>query len=367
MQPINSLPSYPCIKDVWDVLCEEKRPIVVYGMGNGADKLLSRLEILGVKVSDIFASDGFVRGHSFHGMRVKSFSEIKDTYPDFVILLSFASNRQEVIEMLSQIDKSYDMYVPDMPIAGVEEYFDRDFYNRNYDSIISAYNSFSDTRSREIFSAVINYRLSGKMQYLINAYDTVEEMFSIFPKEKIRVMVDAGAYNGDTARLAIDSFPNLEKIYAIEPDRRNFKKLLRFSESAPVDIVTVNGALFDSCNEGSIMGSANRNSTVCATPSHEHESQIVRLLSLDSLEIPSVDYIKYDVEGAEYEALVGSHNTIMSSRPVMLISLYHRSGDIFRLVSYMREKYPDYEFYLRRLYCIPAWELNLIMIPKNDF
>ena len=83
----HEMPTYPCIADLWDRLAAEKRPIVVYGMGNGADKLFERLEKYGVTPSDIFASDGFVRGHSYRGMRVLSFSEIKEKYHDFVILL----------------------------------------------------------------------------------------------------------------------------------------------------------------------------------------------------------------------------------------------------------------------------------------
>ena len=72
------LPAYPCREDMWDIIKKEKRPIVVYGMGNGADKLLAHLSLYGVEVADFFASDGFVRGHFFHGKRVKSFSEIKE-------------------------------------------------------------------------------------------------------------------------------------------------------------------------------------------------------------------------------------------------------------------------------------------------
>ena len=84
------LPEYPFMRDVWDILAAESRPIVVYGMGNGAEKLIRRFDRYGIKISDFFASDGFVRGHSFAGFRVKSFSEIKETYSDFVIVLSFA-------------------------------------------------------------------------------------------------------------------------------------------------------------------------------------------------------------------------------------------------------------------------------------
>ena len=118
------LPAYPVETDMWQELKKEVRPIMVYGMGNGADKLFDKFAELGINISEVFASDGFVRGHSFRGYKVKSFSEIKENYPDYVIVLSFASNREEVISMLSDIDSNYDMYVPDMPIADVSEYFD---------------------------------------------------------------------------------------------------------------------------------------------------------------------------------------------------------------------------------------------------
>lgn len=76
------LPKYPCMEDMWDRLSKENRPIVVYGMGNGADKLIRRFEKYGIEIADFFASDGFVRGHSFHGKRVKSFSEIRESYEE---------------------------------------------------------------------------------------------------------------------------------------------------------------------------------------------------------------------------------------------------------------------------------------------
>ena len=104
------LPKYPVESDMWQDLKNENRPIVIYGMGNGADKLISRFNELNIEFADIFASDGFVRGHSFHGIRVKSFSEIKEIYENFVVVLSFASNREEVLSLFTEIDGKYDMY-----------------------------------------------------------------------------------------------------------------------------------------------------------------------------------------------------------------------------------------------------------------
>lgn len=357
------LPDFPVESDMWEKLKNEKRPIVVYGMGNGADKLFDRLSEFGVKVSEVFASDGFVRGHTFRGYKVKSLSEIKAAYEDFVILLSFASNREEVIDMLANVDAENDMYVPDMPVADVSEYFDKNFYNAHYDEIMKAYDSLADEQSRAIFSSVINYKLSGRMKYLLSCWSTRDEIYSLMPTESIITTVDAGAYNGDTAREAKAYFPNLKNIYAIEPDKRNYKKLVKYSEAeSEIRVISINAAAWSENVGGMFFGSGNRNSTAVATASFEHREDEISMVKIDDLTEEKIDYIKYDVEGAEREALEGSDDTIMRCQPTLLISLYHRSRDIFELVNYVRERYPEYKLYLRRLKCLPAWEIDLIAV-----
>lgn len=354
------LPVYPVAEDMWDRLAREERPIVVYGMGNGADKLIERFEKYGISVSDFFASDGFVRGHLFHGMRVKSFSEIKATYPDFVIVLSFASNRAEVVDMLEAIDKEHEMYVPDMPVAG-GEYFDREFYNAHYEEILSAYSHFSDENSKNAYANIINYKLTGKMKYLMDAFCDKDELYGEFDKDKIKCFVDAGAYNGDTVREAIAYFPELSEVVAIEPDPKNFKKLVKFTETLTTPSVRpVNAAVWNSDGDGEFSASGNRNSSVSSTASYQHKDTAVALVCIDSLGVEP-DYIKYDVEGAELEALIGSANTVRASRPDLLVSLYHRSRDIFEIPNYIAREFPFYEMKLHRLRCLPAWEIDLLL------
>lgn len=360
------LPEYPCTEDMWDFISRSQKPVVIYGMGNGADKLIARLSRYGVEPSDFFASDGFVRGHSFHGKRVKSFSEIKEEYSDFIILLSFASSRPEVLSMLEGIDKEYTMLVPDMPVAGEDEYFDREFYNQNYDDIVKAYEALADADSKNCFAAVVNYKLSGRAEYLFSTFSEKEELYSLISEREVRSYLDAGAYNGDTLKEAAEFFGNLKKAYAIEADSKNYKRLLRTVESLPqIDVITINAAIWDVVGEGSFITSGNRNSSVSSTASHEHRDLPVKLVTVDSLVISELDYIKYDVEGAEYEALVGSYETVNRLKPTLLVSLYHRSRDIFYLINYLKEKHSGYRFYLRRLMCLPAWELDLIMHPEE--
>ena len=363
---IYALPEYPCTEDMWDKLAKETRSIVVYGMGNGADKLILRFEKYGIKISDFFASDGFVRGHEFHGMRVKSFSEIKAEYEDFVIALSFASSRPEVLEMLAEINSEREMYIPDMPVAG-DEYFDKDFYNSNYADIVKAYNALADERSRSTFAAIINYKLTGKMEYLEGAYSEKNEMYSILSKRDVKTYVDAGAYNGDTLREAMDSFGGLERAYLVEPDPKNFKKLAKFIENIEqIETKLYNAAVWSESGIGDFSTSGNRNSSVNSTKSYQNKTAEIPLVAIDEIADGEIDYIKYDVEGAEYEALVGSDRVIREYSPTLLVSLYHRSKDIFFLINYLAERYGEkYEFHLLRLRCVPAWEINLIAYLKN--
>ena len=355
------LPKYPVKEDVWDILKKEKRPIVVYGMGNGADKLIERFSKYGIEIADFFASAGFVRGHFFHGKRVKTLEEIEAEYADFVIVLSFASNRKEVVDMLAKIDEKYEMYVPDMPIAA-GEYFDKELYNLCYEDIKKAYESLSDDESKAVFSSVINYRISGKMKFLLETYSEKYEKYDILNKNKIETAIDGGAYNGDTAKEAALNFEGVRRIYAFEPDTRNFKKLSKYAdEETKCQIIPINSALYSEDGQGSFLGSGNRNSTISGTSSHEFLKSDISLMKIDSLECGRVDYVKLDVEGAEYEALLGARETIEKYHPALSVSLYHKSRDIFTLINYLREEYPEYKLYLRRIRCVPAWEIDLIM------
>ncbi len=356
------LPEYPVKRDLWDTIAEDKRPVMVYGMGNGADKLFERLNAYGVVPREVFASDGFVRGHKFRGYEVKSFSRIKEEYSDFVILLSFASNRPEVIEMIAQINENYDMYIPDMPVAG-GIYFDKKFYNGNYEKIRKAYDALSDEDSKNAFASVINYKLSGKLEYLMGAYSDVSDIYSLLPTS-ISTAVDAGAYNGDTVLELLKYRESVSRIYAFEPDARNYKRLCKSIDNNQLgDIVTaINSAVWSDDRAGELSGSGNRNSSVSSTASYQNREECINLQKIDTAVKERVDYIKYDVEGAEYEALLGSHSVISLYRPALLVSLYHRSEDIFSLINYVNEKYPDYSLYLRRTLCFPAWEIALIAV-----
>ena len=106
-------------QSVWRRLQQETRPIALYGMGDGAEKIKSVLDEAGVPVADIMASDEFVRGHSFLGYRVKKLSEIEELYgDDFLILVCFGSQIPEVMEHIYSIAEKHELYAPNVPVTG---------------------------------------------------------------------------------------------------------------------------------------------------------------------------------------------------------------------------------------------------------
>jgi len=352
-----SLPAYPAVSDLWRHLEKTKKPILMYGMGNGADKILQELEKRGITVSDFFASDGFVRGHFFHSKKVLSYGEAKEKYSDFIVLLAFGSSLDGVIDNIKRIASEQELYAPDVPVCG-GEIFDCDFYNRNYEDIERAYKALADDTSREIFAAVVNFKLSGDIRFLT---DTVcDDGMSLFDFSSYRVCVDAGAYRGESSEEMLTLGNSIEKIYALEPDSKTYAKLCAFSIDHPKVIPLLCGAWKES-GEGLFSSQGNRNSSFSSCG-----NMLTKLEKIDNIvNEDTPDYIKYDVEGCESEALDGSRSTILSSSPDLLVSIYHRSEDIFSLVNKISDEYGQYSIFIRRKKYIPAWDVYICAIKKR--
>ncbi len=348
--------------DLWKYLRTSEKSIVMYGMGNGADKILAVCEHFGIEVKDFFASDGFVRGHSFHGKRVLSYSEAKEKYgaQNMIILLSFASALPEVIDNIKRIGEECELYAPDVPVCG-DRLFDLDFARAHSDGLKAAYDLLADDESRRVYENVINYKLTGDIKYLFEAESDKNEVYcGLLDAQSIKSYADLGAYNGDTVRELLCYACGLDRVVAFEPDRRSFRKLSEYCEtvSSP-SIQRVNAAAW-SCESTLTFGDeGNRNSGLFA----KGKAVSVAAMSLDGvLDGECVDYIKYDVEGCEAQALEGSRRTILAHKPRLLVSVYHRSEDIFALPLAVHALRDDYRLYLRRYAYIPAWDLNLICI-----
>lgn len=350
--------------DVWRTLKQSSKPILIYGMGNGADKIIDVFTKYGIEYSDVFASDGFVRGHLYRGKRVISYSEATEKYgQNFDIVVSFGSKLPDVIERIYSLEATHNVYAPDVPVCD-GEIFNEEFFTAHCDELFTAREMFSDEKSKLIFDDIVKFKLFGRLDYLRSTACSEEEADNCLRLHKYKTFVDLGAYNGDTIKKYTALCPSIKKIYAFEPDRRNFKKLSSLCQSlAGIDTTTLNCAAYSSDTVLEFSASGNRNSSAASKGSFQHKTMSIEAKALDNV-CDFADFIKYDVEGTEYDAILGSKQLISKVHPDLLVSMYHKSEDLFKLPILVKELNANYTLYLRRLPYIPAWDLNMYAIAK---
>ena len=133
----------------WERLQKEHRPIYIYGMGDGAMKIMSVFKKYDIKTSGIFASDDFVRGHYFEGFRVMRLSEVEELEPDFAVVLAFAAGYEELVDRIKMINKKHKLYVPDVPVIG-SGLFTYDYCKEHAEQFQEVYDLLADQHSKKV-------------------------------------------------------------------------------------------------------------------------------------------------------------------------------------------------------------------------
>lgn len=344
-------------QSVWDTLKNSTKPTILYGMGDGADKVLAAFDRYQITASGVMASDEFVRGQSFHNFTVKKLSDFENEYDDFNIALCFASQLPEVMNTIKNVAKRHTVLVPSVPVFG-NVLFDDEFIDKYKDDIEKAYSLLADEQSRRVYENVLMFYRTGRLELLDEITTDKDEAFNSILKLGFNdTYVDLGAYNGDT----IDEFLHYsgggyKRIVAFEPNAKNFAKLKKHCEGMQnVDLWELGAYSHNTILE--FNNKAGRNSAIAESGTK------TRVAAVDSILCGMLaDYIKADVEGADYETLQGMKNTLKSFKPKLNYGAYHRFEDIFRLPLYIAELNPEYRIYLRHHPYIPAWDTNIYAV-----
>ena len=214
-----------------------------------------------------------------------------------------------------------------------------------------AFNLWEDEESRRQFVAHLRFRLFLDYQALPgNSLDNYfpSDVLPALPPDTI--FVDCGAFDGDSIRAFFeyqgDSFC---KIFAFEPDEQNYQKLRQYISTLPADVArriyVYNAGVGD--RRARMKFDSTGNTGASFSDLGDAEVDVVPLQEIVHDNHASTVYVKFDVEGTEWQALKGTQELIERVVPVLAVSIYHRPDDLWQLPLYLKSLNPNYKLYLR--------------------
>ncbi len=341
----------------------------IYGNGNNADRAYAELEkynctesILGVIVGE----DYWYEGLFFHGHEVKKYS-LSETYENLLITFDpniYAASVREFIENENikniYIFFSWKMFLTNHWIGFgskkchfIDNYYeiaknrnlDNEYYDANKDEFEQTISWLCDDLSVQTMRCYIdghtklkNYPMLGVWKQK-DLYDQYFPSFLEFSDKE--VVVDCGAFTGDTFESFVFHVGEFGKYYAFEPDMIPFKKLKTVTMFYDNVFAIKKGV-------SSTIGEIGMDilSGGCSTIS-DNATEKIQITTIDEEVQDNVSFIKMDIEGAELDALKGAEATIKRCKPKLAICVYHKKEDLIDIPAYIKSLRPDYKFYLR--------------------
>ncbi len=189
-------------------------------------------------------------------------------------------------------------------------------------------------------------------------------------QEKIvnKDIIDGGGYSGDSAMVFTaynprrvftfepnpDTIPGMQQVImdnaGVLGDKKNLIEIvpMALGKSKGTFMLYSHGA-FDAGATTSPHGQGRKTA---------HEVNIISIDEFVETHSLDVGLIKLDVEGAEYDTILGAKETIIRQKPLLIISIYHTFKDFFEIKPLIESWGIDYKFEIR--YHLPA-------MPDTDF
>ena len=284
----------------------------------------------------------------------------------FALLLNEIRSLSEQ-ELYHQIRRSFE-HVPDVTKENMIKFFNQFLYwgsidkaSNNYEEIElkskelkehiddfeELYLNLEDYRSKKLLYAILNnwvhYDFETLSEVTEKCYDDYFDL-DLIPACKKEVFVDLGAYTGDSTISFLRNYgDSYQKIYAYEITPETYQVLVSNLKDYPNVVCYLKG-VGDKKGAISVVDSkvdASANTVFIS------EDGMIPMVTLDEDIGEAITIIKADIEGFEQEALRGAVNHIKNDHPKLLISVYHKNEDLWKIPKMIKEMDPTYKFYLR--------------------
>lgn len=233
-----------------------------------------------------------------------------------------------------------------LPIYRLQEYI-ASFGIENTRFVVSVGNREA---SAQMYKALLEQNISPQ-NILVAPEDyrnNAAQYFDVFSAEEGECFVDCGGYDGNTALQFVKwcGEKQYSKIWCLEPDHITMNKL-KDTLSGLHDCFILPYGASDEAKEVSFITTGGERSKIGGA-SNVPGVNTIKTIALDELlQGERVTFIKMDIEGEEYNALMGAKEIIATQKPRLAISVYHKEDDIIKIPALLLELVPEYKFYIR--------------------
>ena len=319
---------------------------IVFGAGSSGISAKQVLEKKSVEVRYFVDNNKSIHGTVIDGLSVQSPSNLlKDK--DIAVLIASDWSKEIAVQLREMKHEHYFYFGFCFDYERWIGHFSPNVITENLNKLEQVYHLLEDDLSRQVFASIVKFRLTLDPEYLIfSSYD--QYFHSIVRPVNHDVIIDGGAWIGDSATAFGNQLKGDCHIFSFEPTRENYDRLIHnISKEHLSDTVRpVNAGLWSNSCQMSVDNTL-ANSMQYQVSEGRHES--IRVVDLDSFvqdEETVVNLVKMDIEGSEIEALKGAQRTLSEQKPKLQISIYHRPDDLWKIPLLINNINSDYKFYL---------------------
>jgi FkbM family methyltransferase len=335
---------------------EKCKRILIYGAGNMGKDIYSVLNSRGIRVEGFLDQKAAIQ-EKWNGIPVyqPSWDGLSTTQKGQTAIIIALHNQDVFVPPIIEYLKKLGYGAIVTPVEFFD-YFSKEMGDRYWltsrtsykgweKDILEGYSTWADEASRQNYLRILEFRLSGDY----SAQPLRDSGRKDFPSDfltwrtPLRV-VDGGAFDGDTLRSLLESQYAVESVALFEPDQENFQNLLTYVSSSwksqiylwPCGIYSRTEKLIFSSRGGEYSTFSKSGDTM------------IQAVALDDV-IPSFEpnLIKFDIEGAEYDGLMGAKKIIDRNHPGLSICVYHRPQDLWQIPLLIKNWGLGYKLYLR--------------------
>ena len=226
------------------------------------------------------------------------------------------------------------------------------------EKFLQAANLF-DSESQLIYNKILEYRVFCQDKFAKLFTDNVYFGIPAFCRSNPNdIIIDCGAYVGDSAEQYIWKMNQFKQYIAIEPDIENFRamqkrfKRLRDEWNFSEEKLTAIHCGVDEIT--SVMNLERRVNGLGSVVGRERmgDGGKVQFWALDDLLQEGFSFLKADIESYEYRLLKGGQKHIKKYHPRMAICIYHSMIDMYSIPLFIHEIDPSYRLAVRHhSYC----------------